>query len=336
MENGTKPKNFLIGVDVGSSKTHALLTNTSGQVLSFTESGCGNYEVVGAEGMTMAIKSAITDCLGEAKISKDRILSMGFGIAGYDWPSERSLMTHAIEAVGIDAEFSLVNDAEIGLIAGAPGGWGIAVDAGTGNNIRGRNKNGRIGRITGNGIPFGEFGGASEMVWLARTAATYAWSQRGSKTKLTSIFIEHAGVENEDALIEGLATNQINLPPILAKSIIQTALAGDQVAKGVVQFSARDLAKNVNAVIKQLDLKDEEFDIVLIGSLFKAGDIYISPFVQTIHSFAPGAKFITLEAPPVLGAVFLAAEKAKIMSHDFREAIIKSTKMLLNQDKLSD
>ncbi len=327
-------KKYLLGVDVGSTKTHAMLADTNGKALGFSQGGGGNYEVVGVEGMTNTINSVISDCLHKVKVSQEEILAMGFGISGYDWPSEKPMMIDAIDSLSIPAKYKIANDAEIGLIAGAPDGWGIAVDAGTGNNIRGRGKAGESGRITGNSISFGEFGGASELVWLAITAATYAWSLRGPKTKLTSIFMEHTGVESEDTLIEGLATHQINLSPTLAKDIIQAAIDGDKVAQDIVDFSAHDLAKNVISVIKQLDIKDENFDIVLIGSMFKSGDIYISPFSQTILAFAPNARFISLEVPPVLGAVLLAAEKVDLLSQDFRKTLNQSTRALLDRVNL--
>jgi N-acetylglucosamine kinase-like BadF-type ATPase len=329
----TTSKKFLLGIDIGSTKTHAMLADTSGQVLGFAESGCGNYEVVGVEGMTDALHSAVSGCLRDVMASKEEILAVGLGIAGYDWPSEKPMMLEAIKPLEIVAEYAMVNDVEIGLIAGAPDGWGIAVDAGTGNNIRGRDKDGRVGRITGSSIPFGEFGGAAEMVWYARIAATYAWTKRGPKTKLTTSFMNYAEVESEDALIEGLATQKINLSPILAKEIIEAARQGDKVALDVVEFSARELGKNVNAVIQQLSFQDKAFDIVLIGSLFKAGDIYTKPFFQVIHQFAPNARLVPLHIPPVAGAVILAAETVNLSTQEFRDNVRQSTLSFLEKQE---
>jgi N-acetylglucosamine kinase-like BadF-type ATPase len=115
-------------------------------------------------------------------------------------------MVEAIESLQIDCDYQFVNDVELGLLAGSENGWGVAVDAGTGNNIRGRDQSGRTGRITGNSVYFGEIGGAGEMVWLAQIAVTHAWTQRGPKTKLTTCFIDFLDVDSEFAMIEGLAT----------------------------------------------------------------------------------------------------------------------------------
>lgn len=316
---------YLLGVDTGTSKTHALLADLSGKVVGFGESGPGNYESVGEEGLIKTLNLAVDQALKRAGVNKHEIASMGFGLAGYDWPSERKIMSRAIESLGISRPYEFVNDAVIGLIGGSTKGWGIGVDAGTGNNVRGRDSNGSLGRITGNGIRFGEIGGAGELVWQAMIAVTYAWTRRGPKTALTQLFMDYAEVETDFALIEGLAMDKIHLPPYLAKEVIRIAAEGDQVALDVVQHTAKELAKNVNAVICQLHFQDQAFEIVLIGSLFKAGDIYIHPFKETIRKFAPEADFIQLSVPPVIGAVLLAGEKLGLQTKAIRETLIHST-----------
>jgi N-acetylglucosamine kinase-like BadF-type ATPase len=322
--------NFLLGIDTGTSKTHALLSTDTGMVVGFGEAGCGNYEVVGFDGFKEAIREATEQALSMAGIKKDQIISMGFGISGYDWPSEASLMIEAIQALGIECDYRYENDVTIGLIAGSSVGWGVAVDAGTGNNVRGRDPEGRTGRITGNSVYCGEIGGGGEMVWLAQIAVTHAWTLRGPKTLLTQAFMDFADVESEFDLIEGLATEQIQLLPALAEVIFKLAAHGDPVSREIITTSAHELAINVNAVIQQLDLQQHNFDLVLIGSIFKAGDLYLRPFSQVVHGFAPGANLVRLSVPPVVGAVLLAAEVVGIPLHKLRESLIASVQQFMD------
>jgi len=321
---------FLLGIDTGTSKTHALISDVSGKVLGLGEAGCGNYEVVGLDGLISALNESTRKALEKLQINKKDIVGMGFGFSGYDWPSEKIIMEQAIESLKITSPYQFVNDVVIGLIAGSDKGWGIAVDAGTGNNVRGRDPLGNIGRITGNSVLLGEFGGAGEMVWYATHAVNYAWSLRGPQTKITQLFMDFTDTETEDELIEGLAMNQIHLPPILAKKIMHLAVEGDQVAQNVVNFSARELALNVNAVIRQLNLQNLDFTIVLIGSVFKAGNIYLKPFSKLVHEFAPSAKLVKLSVPPVAGAVLLAAETVNCRNKNFRHTLLNSTKQFLS------
>jgi N-acetylglucosamine kinase-like BadF-type ATPase len=316
---------YLLGIDTGTSKTHALISDLSGRVLGFGNSGPGNYEVVGVGGLIQALTLATEQALEQAQVQKKEILAMGFGLSGYDWPSERVMMVRAIESLGINCAYDFVNDVVIGLIAGASKGWGVAVDAGTGNNVRGRDKNGQTGRITGNSARFGEIGGAGELVWQATIAATYAWTKRLPPTALTKLFMDFAEVKTEADLIEGLTMEAIHLPPFLAQKVIRIAAEGDGVALEVVQYTARELAQNVNAVIRQLNFQDQSFEVVLIGSLFKAGDIYLNPLKNTILQFAPHAEFIHLSVPPVVGAVLLSAETLGLETSGFRKSLTKST-----------
>ena len=323
-------KKYLLGIDTGSSKTHALISDLSGNVVGFADAGCGNYETVGVDAFTRALNQVTEKALASARVSKDKIAAMGFGFSGYDWPSEADLMDKAIKSLEIPCPYQFVNDVTIGLIAGSSQGWGIAADAGTGNNVRGRDKSGKIGRITGNGIRSGELGGASELVWAATICVNYAWSKRGQKTHLTQLLIKDAKVESENELIEGLAMGKIHLSSKLAIKILQLARDGDPGAKNVVNFVATELAKNVNAVIRQLDFQNSAFEVIMIGSVFKAGEIYIKPFRDTILQFAPQASFIRLCVPPVVGSVLLAGETVNIRSQAFRAKIIQSAQEKLH------
>ncbi|MFU8827441.1 MAG: N-acetylglucosamine kinase [Brevefilum sp.] len=333
MTNINAQQRFLLGVDVGSSKTHALIADARGNALGLGEAGCGNYEVVGLDGFIYAMQAAVQNACDNAHIESEQILAMGFGIAGYDWPSEEPLMVQAIEALGINCPYRFVNDAVIGLFAGAKEGWGIAVDAGAGNNIRGLDQKGRIGRITGNSAWFGEIGGGGEMVWLAQVAVTHAWTLRGPQTRLTQALIELTRVETEFALIEGLAMERIDLPSTFAKDIFRIAQEGDRVAREIVITSAQELAQNVNAVIQQLGLQKQAFDVVLIGSIFKAGEMYIEPFRQVIQSFASQAHLVQLSVPPVVGSALLAAETAGINPAEIRDTLITSLSVLMNVEE---
>ena len=333
MTQAKKASGFLLGIDTGTSKTHALITTCSGTALGYGISGCGNYEVVGFNGFKDAMRSAAGDALAMAGIKKDEIIAMGFGISGYDWPSEQPVMIEAIQSLGIDCQYQFENDVTIGLIGGASEGWGVAVDAGTGNNVRGRDRMGRIGRITGNSVWHGEIGGGGEMVWLAQIAVTHAWTQRGPQTQLTQLLLDFAGIDSEFGLVEGLATGQIHLPPLLAKEIFRVAAEADHVALQIINTSAQELAMNVNAVIRQLNLQDQNFELVLIGSIFKAGELYLQPFRELVHAIAPGANLVKLSVPPVIGAVLLANEAGGNADQDFRQALIASLSTIWVEDE---
>jgi hypothetical protein len=61
-----------------------------------------------------------------------------------------------------------------------------------------------------------------------------------------------------------------------------------------------------------LDFEDIEFEVVLIGSMFKGGEMLIAPMRETILALAPKAKLIRTEVKPVIGATLLGMEAAGI------------------------
>ena len=189
---GESMADLYLGVDVGGTKSHALLADQDGRVVGFGEGGAGNYEVVGWEGLRQTLQDTVDQALDSANmasesLAREQVAGAGFGVAGYDWPGEEEPTRQAIEALGLRAPYGLVNDATIGLLAGAADGWGLVVVAGTSNNCRGRDLQGREGGMTGCGPVFGEYGGASELVAEAVKQIAYAWTQRGPATRLADL-----------------------------------------------------------------------------------------------------------------------------------------------------
>ncbi|HEX9617894.1 MAG TPA: BadF/BadG/BcrA/BcrD ATPase family protein, partial [Anaerolineales bacterium] len=144
---------YFLGVDIGSTKTHGLVCDELGRVLGFGESGPGNHEVVGYAGLSNALRTAAGQALASAGIAKEQVAGAGFGVSGYDWPSERKLTLEAIASLGLSCPVDAVNDAILGLLAGSAEGWGIAVVSGSGCNCRGWDReHRREGQVTGHGL----------------------------------------------------------------------------------------------------------------------------------------------------------------------------------------
>ena len=128
---------YYLGVDVGGTKTHALIADETGQALGFATGGPGNWEGVGYAGLTRVLLDVTGRALEQAGIQVSQVVGSGMGIGGYDWPSERQDHLDAIRPIGLNCPLEIVNDATLGILAGASEGWGISVVAGTGCNARG-------------------------------------------------------------------------------------------------------------------------------------------------------------------------------------------------------
>src|SRR4030042_2319429 len=322
---------YFLGVDIGGTKSHALISDEQGNAVGFGSHGPGNHEAVGYECLRIALQSVTEKALGMAGLSKAHITASGFGVAGYDWPSERKPTLDAINSIGISAPIEAVNDTIIGLLAGASQGWGIAVVAGTGTNCWGWDKHHNIGRVTG--VGFGEYGGAGNLVEQALYSIADEWKRRGPKTQLTSEFLHLTGAKDIQSFLEGLELGEYSISSDDAPLVYKVANQGDPSALSIIQWAGSELGHTAVAVIRQLGIGQLEFEVVLVGSLYAMGEMLIAPMRQVIWAEAPKAKLVRLTAPPVVGGLLLAMEQVGINPSSLREYLIESTRKFLH-DKL--
>lgn len=321
--------NYFLGIDVGSSKTHTLIVAESGRAVGFGKSGGGNHQGVGYERLGEVLQQSFATACRMAGVSPAQIAGAGFGVAGYDFPSEREAHLQAVRSLGLSCPMEIVNDGWNGLFAGATGGIGVNVTAGSGVNCRGRGRQGQEGRVVGNGVDFGEFGGAIEIVYRARQYVNYAWIKRIPPTRLTTIFLEATGAKDEVDLMEGLSNNYYHLFPYLAIQIVEAARTGDPAALDVVRWSGEELGWLAVSVARQIGMEKEEVEIVQSGSVFDAGEIIAEPMRKLVLQHCPRAKLVRLEGPPVVGPVILGMEQAGFDGYAVRNHIIRTAKEVI-------
>lgn len=315
---------YFVGFDVGSTKTHALIADETGRCLGFGKTGGGNYQAVGWDGLQTALRTSLAAALQTARIEQARIAGAGFGVAGFDFPSDRPAHLEAIATLGLSCPVEIVNDGVNGLLAGATRGLGVNVTAGSSNNCRGRNAGGQEGRIVGNGTFFGEFGGAMEIVQRGLQLVNYAWIQRRPPTALTPIYLAAVGAPDELALMEGLSNDRYQLPNALAQQVSSAADHGDAAALEVMRWAGEELGWLAVAVARQLGMENDAVEIIQSGSVFDAGRVITEPMAQVVLRHCPRARLIRLDGPPVVGAVMLGMEQAKFDGYAVRAAMIRS------------
>jgi N-acetylglucosamine kinase-like BadF-type ATPase len=322
---------YFLGIDIGGTKSHALIADETGRVVGFGEAGPGNHEVVGYDGLRKTLQTITSQALQMADISKAQVSGAGFGVAGYDWPSELPPTLEAISALSLTCPIEVVNDTVIGLVAGAEEGWGVALVAGTSNNCWGWDEHHHIGRVIGGGMQFGEHAGSLELVYQAIIAIAREWTLRGPATALTPAFVEEFGARDAAHLLENIQLENYHPGPWLAPLVFEVAEAGDAVALEIIRWAGEELADLARGVIRQLKFQQRVFDVVMVGSMFNGGPLLLEPMKSGILTEAPAARFVRLTVPPVVGAALLGMQQDGLSIRRLRPRVVETSRALFEK-----
>ena len=322
---------YFLGIDTGATKSHALITDENGRICGFSTGGSGNWEGVGWEGTKQVLTEIIAQATQAAHITTADIAGAGFGLAGFDWPEDRQPHEEIIRSIIGNVPFTLVNDVLIGLPAGTAAGWGVVVGAGTSCNSYGRNQAGKIGRAIGSSYLGDEYAGATEFVHRAVQMVARSWTQRGRETRLTEVLVAEAGANNVEDLLAGIMRGRYKIGADKAPLIFAIADEGDPLAQDLVQWAGFGLGDVANGVIRQLDIAEMTFDVVMSGSFFNGGALLQTAMERMVFTIAPQANFIRLTAPPVIGAVLLSMELVQLDTAVIRQHLIEQTYNLVQK-----
>src|SRR5689334_13960805 len=131
-----------LGVDGGSSKTHAALVDESGALLGFGQAGIANQHTYGLEQALEQVDMAVRMAL-EAAGREPQDVELGcFCLAGADFAEDFRILQTALEGLGLVRRLVVKNDTAAGLRSGLSRPWGVVVVCGTGFNAAGRGRDG--------------------------------------------------------------------------------------------------------------------------------------------------------------------------------------------------
>ena len=282
-----------LGVDVGGTKTHVIIADASGRILGAAQAGPANWETVGLEGTYRVLAQTLKKAAAGARVNAASLRAAGYGLAGLDWPSDETRLGPVVRRLGVPGPNVLVNDAFIALYAGSGEGYGVAIIAGTGATVAGRNHRGESFRSFGRNRNWGDFGSARDIVNLATLALVHAYLGRSQPTLLTDRFLEIYRAQDLPQLVEWISRDQVKRPDgRLAPVVFEAAQAGDDVAQDIIRQIGRELGQNALAVARRLDLTAEAFPL--------------EPFRDEARAVQP----VDRQAPPVAGSIFMAMQAA--------------------------
>lgn len=294
-----------IGVDAGGSKTELLAASRQDDELLTLFDASANPARVGFEG-SIDVLSRLVLRAKEA-LPDRRIGAVCAGIAGAGRPAEQQRIH---EGVGLTfpelgaENFLITHDADIALEAAFEHEGGIMVIAGTGSVALARTNDGRTKRVGGWGYLIGDEGSGYALGVHAMRAYAHALDG-GPETALCERIADEFDIHDGTDLIFHVYTEKMPLQK-LAPLVIGVAEDGDDIALGILESQARQLAEHVQWLADQCT--DITPQIAFLGGVVNE-PFYRTVLKNSILERLSGWTFIEPKNRPVVGAWRLAQQR---------------------------
>ncbi|MBA2755691.1 MAG: hypothetical protein H0U40_14725 [Chloroflexia bacterium] len=316
---GQRDSALFAGIDGGGTKTTVVLVDAEGSERGRATSGGSNYAAVGQETALANIRTAVREALAasgavpvdasdlhdgarddleggaarrcfadgqtleypagqflSAPDGQSLIAAAWIGLAGIDRPTDRERLLPALSTLATTVEVG--NDAEL-ILSALPDARGVAVIAGTGSIVLGRDARDEITRAGGWGHVFGDEGSGYELGRRALQMAARASDGRGPETALLPGILAAWSLTDPSEMIEQVYFH-VEKAGIarLAGVVLASAAAGDAVANALLDESVDELALAVEAVARRLDFPGGAVPLALGGGLLCREPAFLDRF----------------------------------------------------------
>jgi N-acetylglucosamine kinase-like BadF-type ATPase len=304
-----KHPRFWLGIDGGGTNCRAAVADDEGAVRGEGRADAANFIRVGLDAAIRQIKHAVHEACAQAGIEAAQLTAACAGLAGTSHPDHHRQMLAALKAALPIRDLTLETDARVAL-AGATGNQpGVVIIAGTGSIACGLNARGRFARAGGWGPVMGDEGSGSYIGRRALEAVLMAYDYRGQPTVMLEPILRHFNVSTPPELAPVIYDDPERAQREIAqlsRIAVRAAQAGDGVAGAIIRDAAVELSRAAVAVIEQLRMETDAFQVAYVGGVFEAGEAILAPMREEIVNAAPRARIAPPVHPPVIGAVKMA------------------------------
>ena len=189
---------YVIGIDIGSTKSHLALFDTDGSLVELNHWGPLNHEMLPGSFAQFEdeLGRFVSETLSKYQIAMKQVSYSVLGIGGVDTRRQHGIVSGILRRLGFGG-FTLVNDAFLGIPAGSPGGVGICAINGSGCTLAGINSEGKTLQIGGVGYVSADYGGGG-MLGEKVVAAVYSELFRmGEPTTMTPAIFRKLGISSK-------------------------------------------------------------------------------------------------------------------------------------------
>jgi glucosamine kinase len=298
---------FFLALDSGGTKTDYVLADETRE-LARVRTGSIKRMRVDAATARHNLESALADLSAQTGISMASVTRTCVGTAGDTVPLVRDWLQESIRA-HVGGGLLIIEDVEIALDAAFPGRAGMLVMAGTGSNVLGRTRAGKLIRAGGWGPALADQG-SGHLIGLESLRAIFLAKDEERDTLLRPSVLDFWQLPSLDHLVE--YANRVPAPDYstLTGVVLHCAELGDEKALAVLRKQGEDLAYLVRLVMRRLRHASNEPSwtppVAITGSILEN-----VPPVRDALFAAVRREFPDVEAPdkgidPIEGAVWRA------------------------------
>jgi N-acetylglucosamine kinase-like BadF-type ATPase len=301
----------ILAVDGGNSKADVALVGLDGTLLGAVRGPTISHQVVPIDEASRRLR-VLAESAGRPSPTELRLRLAVHALAGADYPQDVRLLERAFAAAVPADAIEVVNDTFGALRAGTTRPWGIVLICGQGVNGAAVSARGTRHRFAGIGALSGDWGGGSAVGMAGLGAAVRGRDGRGPRTELERTISATVGFGRPEAVSRAYYDGRLDPARIgeLAPTVFATAAGGDEVARGIVDRLADELAAMARALARRSGLVRSSPDVVLAGGVFRTDDAgFHERLAAAIQQAIPGARLVRLVEPPVLGAALMALDR---------------------------
>jgi len=300
----------VLGLDIGGSKTHAILAGDDGASAAECTAGSANIASVGHEAAASALDE-IADRLGAGNRDGHGISAVFAGAAGADTRDGRDRLAALLSRRFPGARIRVAHDTRIILAAGGLEA-GTVLISGTGSAAWARTGDGREARAGGWGYLLGDEGSGYA---VARSAVRNALSEHDgglAAGPLTAQLLERTGAAEPAELLDLFYRNpERRYWAGLAGTVFDLAARADRVSAAIVDDAARHLAAlaaAINGRLGTIPAAGHAAPTVLLAGGMLVNQPALAARVRELLAERGLADVRVLDRAPAWGAVNLALD----------------------------
>jgi N-acetylmuramic acid 6-phosphate etherase len=308
------PSSLIFGADGGGTKTLGVLADRAGVHRAQCDAGPSNPTTVGVAQSAATLHELITRCCAQAGRRPEEIAVAVIGLAGVGTVSIsndlHAALARLFAAGGSAPAVFLEPDSRIALEGAFGGAAGAIVIAGTGSNVLGKDRSGRLHSAGGWGRVLGDEGSGYDIGLRALKAAILEIDGRSQPTAIGRALRDRFGWSTRDRIIASVYREQFPVATV-APVILELAEAGEPAAVELLRSAASPLADQARVVLSRLGAEPRA---AFVGGLVSHRTSYADVLSEAMKALVPGLSIIPAMHPPVEGALMLAL--SRLTGHD--------------------